>query len=82
MSVELRDLRAKVTIEADVALEAASRITGKDKAEICRDVLHAWALDEIRKATVMHRLLQSEGLPGAHEGSQGELRETRSGGRR
>lgn len=77
MSAELRDLRAKITTEADIALEAASRITGKDKAEICREVLHRWALEEIRKATVMHRLLTAEGLPGATEGSQGSLRTPR-----
>lgn len=77
MSAELRDCRTKITAEADVALEAAARISGKDKSEIVRDVLHRWALDEIRKATVMHRLLMAEGLPGAVEGSQAEIRETR-----
>lgn len=77
MAEELRDLRTKITTEADVALEATSRITGKDKSEICREVLHRWALEEIRKATVMHTLLTAEGLPGAFEGSQGQIRQGR-----
>ena len=81
MSEELRDLRTKVTVEADVALEAAARTTGKDKSEIAREWLHRIAVDEIHKATVMHRLLVAEGIPGIVEGSQGELRAAR-GGRR
>lgn len=61
---DLRDLRAKITFEADCVLEARSRATGKDKSEIVREVLHSWALEEIENATVLRRLIASEGADG------------------
>ena len=75
MGAELKDFRGKITPEADVVLEAVSRVTGRDRSEIVRDLVHAWALEEISKASVMHRLLQAEGLPGIAGGASGKLRE-------
>lgn len=71
MSAELRDLRAKVTVEADCALSAVSQASGKDKAEIVRDVLHAWALQQIDGAMVLQRLLHREGLAREVQGAGG-----------
>lgn len=71
MSAELKDFRARITPEADCALEAMSRATAKDRQEIARDVLHEWALLQIHAASVMHRLLLAEGLSGIDGGIAG-----------
>jgi hypothetical protein len=69
MSVELKDFRGRITPETDCAIEAESRVSGKEKQEIVREILHGWALNKIREATVLHRLLVGEGLGGITEGS-------------
>lgn len=71
MSADLRDFRGKLTVEADRAIEAAARVKGCERQEIVREVLHAWALDQIHSATLLHRLLEAEGLPGVSEGVAG-----------
>ena len=76
MSAPLKDFRGKVTAETDAVLEALNRTTGKDKSEIAREVLHRWASEQIHAASVMHRLLQSEGLPGIGEGVGGSRRDS------
>lgn len=73
--IDLKDLRAKITPEADSALEAASRVTGKDRSEIVREILHGWASQKIDEASVLHRLLLAEGLPGIAQGSSGKMGE-------
>jgi hypothetical protein len=72
---DLRDLRAKVTVEADAALDAEARTTGRDRSEIVRDVLHQWAMSRIDMATVLLRRLESEGLGSTGHGAQGCVRE-------
>lgn len=64
MSSELRDLRAKITIETDCVLEAMNRQTGKDKSEIVRGILHDWAVGHIGMARILDKLLISEGIAG------------------
>lgn len=71
MSEPLKDLRAKVTPETDAVLEAVARASGRDRSEIVREVLHDWALDEIGKASMVHKMLRAEGLPGISEGIVG-----------
>lgn len=72
MSLDLKDFRGKITTEADCVLEAQARVTGKDRQEIAREVLHAWALRQIDEATILGRLLRAEGVAGALEGLPGE----------
>lgn len=76
MSSELKDFRGKLTPRSDCALEAVSRATGKDRAEIVRELVDEWAGQQIHAATVMHRLLQAEGLAGIAEGMPGNRRES------
>ena len=75
MAELLKDFRGKITIETDCALEAEARSTGRDKAEIVRDVLSAWANQKIHAARLLDRLLKAEGEPGIVEGSSGRMRE-------
>ena len=71
MSVELKDYRGRITAETDCALEALSRATGQDRQEIVRGILHEWAAKQIHAASVMHKLLQAEGLGGIDGGTAG-----------
>lgn len=76
MGIELKDFRGRITPETDCALEAEARATGRDRQEIVREVMHQWALQKIHSATVMHKLLQAEGLPGIGGGARGSVRES------
>lgn len=75
MSADLHDYRGRITSETHCALEAISRATGQDRQEIVRELLHKWALEQIHAASVMHRLLQAEGLRGIDGGAPGNVRE-------
>lgn len=76
MSIELKDFRAKITLETDAVLEAINRTTGKDRSEIARDILHEWALKQIDMAIVLDRMLKAEGMPGIVSGVSGNARES------
>ena len=65
MAVELIDFRTKITHETASLLDAISHATGKDRAEIAREVLAEWAAAELHKATVIVRVCGSEGAAGA-----------------
>lgn len=77
MSSELRDFRGKITIEADCALESESQSTGKERQEIVREILHEWAVQRIKSASVLDRKLRAEGFPGIAEGIEGNRGECR-----
>jgi hypothetical protein len=68
MSAELFDLRAKITVETQCALAAYARAHDMDKAEVVRDVLHDWAVEQIHGATLLASCLRAKGLAGAAEG--------------
>ena len=76
MSAELHDFRGKITTRTHCALEARSRATGKDRAEIVREILDSWAADECHAAMVLHRSLLAQGLPGIDAGAPGNRRES------
>jgi hypothetical protein len=64
MSADLVDKRTKVTRETDCALRAEELASGREQAEIMREVLHEWAVHRIHGATVLAELLAREGLTG------------------
>ena len=68
MSLDLRDLRAKVTIETDCALEAYARAHILDKSEVVRDILQQWAVRQIHGANMLLASLKREGVGAAPEG--------------
>jgi hypothetical protein len=81
MSLDLKDFRGKITPETDCVLEAQARVSGQDRQEIAREVLHAWALRQIDEATVLTRLLRAEGVAVASEGGVGESQGVRGSGK-
>lgn len=71
MSLELKDFRGKITLEADAVLEAMNRRTGRDKSEIVRDILHSWAVEQIDVARIADEILRREGAGGIVRELQG-----------
>ncbi len=71
MSLELIDARIKITHEADAVLEALSRTTGRDRSEIAREALDAWAKGKIHEANVLAGMLSTKGLTGIAGGVSG-----------
>lgn len=74
MSLELKDFRGRITDEADCVLEAESRVSGRDRQEIVREILHEWAMKRIHGGTVLHKLLRGQGMPGLDAGADGHAR--------
>ena len=62
MAAELKELRIRVTARTYVWLDAKCRITGMDKAEIVREVLHDLASKEIRQAQILVALCEERGI--------------------
>jgi Ribbon-helix-helix protein, copG family len=74
MADELRDLRAKITVETDAVLDAISRVRGVDRSEIVREVLHKFALEHVAIGSLIDARLKAEGLGAAGEGAKGRVR--------
>lgn len=64
MSLDLHDLRAKITPRTHAWLEARHRVTGEEVSAIVREILDQHAARELDVAKVADRLLRREGLPG------------------
>lgn len=73
--IDLKDFRGKITVETDCVLEAESRVTGKERQEIVRQILHDWALQRIDVHSVLRRQLLAEGLAGESRGIAGSGKE-------
>lgn len=74
MSTPLKDFRGKITTETDCVLEAMNRVSGRDRSEIAREILHTWAVERLHEHTVLTKLLRAEGLAGEEEGVAGSGR--------
>jgi hypothetical protein len=75
MSIPLTDFRGKITAETDAVLEAMHQATGRDRSEIVREVLQAWAESKIHEASLIDIRLRREGLRGIDGGMRGSVRE-------
>lgn len=71
MADELRDLRARISVETDAVIDTIARAEGRDRSEIIREVLHAWALQKIAFAQSLAKRLEAEGISGTSEGGRG-----------
>jgi hypothetical protein len=72
MSLDLKDARIKITTETDCVLEAINRVSGRDRSEIVREVMHRWAMEKIHESSVLGSLLAREGLSAADQGTSGK----------
>jgi hypothetical protein len=77
MSLDLKDFRGKITVETDAALEAMNCVTGKEKSEIVREILHKWATDKINEARLLDSALVGQGLSGIGRAPQGSAGKSR-----
>lgn len=71
MAEELRDLRARISVETDAVIDTIARAEGRDRSEIVREVLHLWALQKIAFADSLAKRLEAEGISGSAEGGRG-----------
>lgn len=71
MAADLKDFRGKITAETYLALEAEARAFDRDKADILREVMHAWALKKLHEHKVFGALLREEGISSATRGKGG-----------
>ena len=62
---DLIDLRAKIDIQTSQWLDAVSIATGLEKSEVVRNKLREIADREIHEATIICRVMRSEGGPAA-----------------
>jgi len=81
VAAELKDLRAKITPRTNAVLEAINRATGRDKAEIAREILDKWAAEQIHAASLIDRMLAVEGEAGIAGGIAGNRGDTHNPGR-
>jgi hypothetical protein len=75
MSLPLVDFRGKLTHETDAVLEAIHQASGRERSEIVREVLAAWADSKIHEASLIDLRLKREGLRGIDGGMRGSVRE-------
>lgn len=75
MSLPLIDLRGKITAETDVVLDVVSKTSGRDRAEIVREVLAQWAEGKRHEAILLGRALEAQGLGGLERRAPRSLRE-------
>lgn len=73
MADELRDLRARINVAADVALDVESKRRGLDRSELVREILDQWAADKIHAAHALIAGLTAEGITAADEGGPGNI---------
>lgn len=59
---ELIDLRVKITDLADKWLDAESSVTGRDRAEIVREILHHHAQSKVEEFNIRQEAYSAKGL--------------------
>ena len=62
MSLPLHDFRGGITPETKAVLDARATAHGTTMQDVARDVLHEWALREIRAASLLTAAVKRDGL--------------------
>lgn len=62
MTTELIDLRTKITELSDKWLDIESNVTGRDRAEIVREILHRHAQLEVDNFNLRQEAYSAKGL--------------------
>ena len=65
---ELIDVRSKLSPRTHAVLSAVSQASGKEMAELIREMADAWADSRVHEATIVARVLRGEGLVGSSGG--------------
>ena len=68
---ELRDYRGRISVLADVAIDAEAKATGRERQEIVREILDAWAVQKVHAASLLQAALDAEGISGSGSGISG-----------
>lgn len=71
MSLELIDLRAKVSRLGNVTLNARADALQIDKSELVRRIIDEWAEREVHGASLLMKALRAEGIAAAPQGTSG-----------
>ncbi|HEU6454128.1 MAG TPA: hypothetical protein VN201_01555 [Roseateles sp.] len=71
-AAELIDFRGRISQLADAAIDAKAKSTGRERQEIVREILDAWADREVHGASLLLEALQSKGLSGSASGARGQ----------
>lgn len=78
MASDLKDFRGEITRETDVWLETETRVYGRTRQDVVRELLHAHALRKLHEATVMTALAGAHGVtpedPGTARQASGSRR--------
>ena len=64
MSLELKDLRVKLTVEGWAAIQAEAEVSGREMSEVVRDLVHRFYLERSRAASLLSKALEREGITG------------------
>ena len=72
MAAELRDYRGRISVLADIAIDAKAKATGRERQEIVREILDVWAEREVHAASLLHAALKAEGMSGSVCGVSGQ----------
>lgn len=75
MAAELRDYRGRISVLADIAIDAKAKATGRERQEIVREILDLWAEREVHGASLLQAALEAEGLSGSVSGVRGNSKE-------
>jgi hypothetical protein len=72
MSLDLHDVRAKVSPLGYCALIAYKRANGLEVSEIIRDIVEIWAQKQAHGATLLAACMKAKGITAADQGTAGK----------
>lgn len=68
---ELRDYRGRISVLSDIAVDAEAKATGRERQEIVREILDAWAEQRLHALSLLQASLAAEGMSGIGGGVSG-----------